>query len=428
MKSSHNIIIVSVVVGISFLFTTFVFGDSLSSGLAPALTREELTAQIQEKAKQLENINGQIETTKKNLESVQGEKKTLQKELNTLQATVNQLNLSIKSDEISIQKLNLEVDSLRYDLKDITASIQDKKSAVQSTMVELQKKDRIDSNLLVTFLKNESLTEGVLEAQTLNNLQNQLTVDIKNLNTLHDQYSKKIGETNLKKSDVSLHKQNLVNKEAIVQDQKQERATLLKTTKDKESTFQKQISELEKLQQQIAQDVEALDAVLRTKIDPSTLPPLQPGVLMMPINTSKGSVTQDYGATKFAQYGYRGKWHNGIDIAASVGTPVLAAESGVVVAVGNQDAYCYKGAYGKFIVIKHQNNLATLYSHLSRQITQKGDTVTRGQVIGYSGKTGYATGPHLHLTVYAGPTFYMGPSKVCGPMPYGGDLNPLGYL
>ena len=138
-------------------------------------------------------------------------------------------------------------------------------------------------------------------------------------------------------------------------------------------------------------------------------------------------VTQGYGRTPYSAR-YPQNWHNGIDIGAPIGTPVLAAEAGTVVATGNQDAYCRKGAYGKFIIIKHENNLVTLYGHLSRQIVQKGDIVSRGQLIGYSGRTGYATGPHLHFTVYAGPTFYMGASRVCGPMPYGGDLNPLGYL
>ena len=94
----------------------------------------------------------------------------------------------------------------------------------------------------------------------------------------------------------------------------------------------------------------------------------------------------------------------------------------------NQDSYCYKGAYGKVVVINHTNNLTTLYGHLSRYIVAKGDIVQKGQVIGYSGKTGYATGPHLHFTVFAQPTFYVGPSRTCGPMPFGGDLNPQRYL
>jgi murein DD-endopeptidase MepM/ murein hydrolase activator NlpD len=71
------------------------------------------------------------------------------------------------------------------------------------------------------------------------------------------------------------------------------------------------------------------------------------------------------------------------------------------VAVGNTDAVkgCY--SYGKFVLIKHNNGLSTLYAHLSFASVKKGDTVITSDVIGYSGNTGYSTGPHLHFTVYA---------------------------
>jgi len=102
----------------------------------------------------------------------------------------------------------------------------------------------------------------------------------------------------------------------------------------------------------------------------------------------------------------------------------------MVAETGNQDKFCPKGAYGRFIVINHTNNLTTLYGHLSLidPSIAKGVIVKRGDIIGYVGKTGYATGPHLHLTVYASATFYMGKSRSCGPMPYGGYLNPADYL
>lgn len=395
-----------------------------------ALTRDELTSKIQEKAKQLQEIDNQLSSTKKNLESTQSEKKTLQKELQSIQGNINQLNLSIKSDQVQAQKLSLEVDSLGYDIKDIQFSVEDKKTAITGILVELQKNDQLKGNLFAVFLRNDSLADGVSEIQSLHNLQDKLTKDITSLKTLHDAYNEKIKEANSKKDQISFHQQNLESKKLIVNDQKAERQNLLVQTKNKESVFQKQVADLEKLKSDIASEVEALDAILRAKINPSILPPLRSGVLAMPIaGAQKGaSITQDYGATQFAKYGYRGKWHNGVDFRAPLGTPVLAADDGTIAATGNQDLYCYKGAYGRFIVINHENNLTTLYAHLSRIIVKSGDKVKRGEVIGYSGKSGYATGPHLHLTVFAQPTFYMGPSRVCGPMPFGGDLNPTGWL
>jgi murein DD-endopeptidase MepM/ murein hydrolase activator NlpD len=87
--------------------------------------------------------------------------------------------------------------------------------------------------------------------------------------------------------------------------------------------------------------------------------------------------------------------------------------------------------------VKHNNGLTTLYGHLSKYIVSIGQRVERGEVIGYVGSTGYATGPHLHFTVFASQTLVPArpgypegtkPSKSCGPMPVGGDLDPTKYF
>jgi len=113
------------------------------------------------------------------------------------------------------------------------------------------------------------------------------------------------------------------------------------------------------------------------------------------------AVTQQFGDTSFARSGgYNGKGHNGIDLRAQIGTPVRAALTGTVIGTGDTGSVrgCY--SYGRWVLIQHGNGLDTLYAHLSQISASKGQSVGTGQLIGYSGQTGYATGPHLHFGVY----------------------------
>lgn len=95
---------------------------------------------------------------------------------------------------------------------------------------------------------------------------------------------------------------------------------------------------------------------------------------------------------KSSSYGWRwGRPHSGIDIALNVGDPIHAAFDGVVRLAK------YNGGYGNCIVIRHYNNLETLYGHLSKINVKVGQEVKAGDVIGLGGNTGRSTGPHLHF-------------------------------
>ncbi len=403
--------------------------QTATSSVTTPFSASDLKAQLDAKNKELENVNAQLQATQSSLKVTQQQKNTLQNQVNSLNGNIKALNLGIQADQLTTEQLQLEIAQLNGDLGDISASITTKVKAVESTLQELQRNDTSGENLLVVFLKQQTLADGVLEAQTLHNLQSQLANDIDSLKNLRQSYNDKIQESSQKRNSVAVHQADLQNRVAIVQDQQAEKQNLLATTKGQESVYQKQVADLLKQQQQIASQIESLDAILRTKVDPTTLPAVHAGILLVPIAADGVSdITQGYGATDFAKNGYAGHWHNGLDFAAAIGTPVLAAGDGVVSGVANEDLYCRHGAYGKFITIDHPNGLTTLYGHLSKQIVSKGDTVKRGQVIGYSGKTGYATGPHLHFTVFAQTTFNVVSSKFCGPLPTGGDLDPYGYL
>ncbi|MFA5099137.1 MAG: peptidoglycan DD-metalloendopeptidase family protein [Candidatus Paceibacterota bacterium] len=387
------------------------------------LAATDLKGSIDQKTQELLDITNKINENQKILEQVQGQSQTLQTEIKKIDTNINQVNLGIKSSELTIDKLELEVDSLRGEISDAEKEVASKESAIAQILREFQKGD--DETPFVIFLKSKSLADSVFEIQNLSDLSNGLSVEISNLKNAKENLSGKLGETANKKQNVLAEKENLKNKQLILADTKNEKQSVLAQTKNQEKVYQQTLTELQKKQAEIASEIEVMDEELRLKIDPSALPSKRPGVLARPVS---GRITQEYGATAFAQYGYRGKWHNGLDFAASIGTSVYSAEKGTVVAVGNSDRYCNKGAYGKFVVVKHENNLTTLYSHLSLQKVKVGDTIERGEVLGYSGKTGYATGPHLHFSVFSSQTFKMDSSRTCGLLPYGGDLNPADYL
>jgi murein DD-endopeptidase MepM/ murein hydrolase activator NlpD len=89
-----------------------------------------------------------------------------------------------------------------------------------------------------------------------------------------------------------------------------------------------------------------------------------------------------------------GRTHEGIDLTAAVGTPVLAADAGEVVYAGNK-----LHGYGNMVVIRHSGDLMTVYAHNSVVLVKAGERVKLGQRVALSGQSGHATGPHLHFEV-----------------------------
>ena len=122
-------------------------------------------------------------------------------------------------------------------------------------------------------------------------------------------------------------------------------------------------------------------------------------------------LTQGYGCTTFNFYPYNESlgcpWHNALDLAAPLGTPMLASDGGTVKYAGWCDC-----ALGLYIEIDHQNGTSTTYGHMNAVYVETGQAVEQGEVIGEVGSTGFSTGPHTHFMVKVGDTV----------------VNPLDYL
>lgn len=95
-----------------------------------------------------------------------------------------------------------------------------------------------------------------------------------------------------------------------------------------------------------------------------------------------------------SRYGPRGgRMHQGIDIAAPTGTPILSAAEGVVLRTGRSSSY------GNFAEVRHDNGVTSFYAHMSHISVSEGDTLAAGGLIGEVGSTGRSTGPHLHFEI-----------------------------
>jgi len=138
----------------------------------------------------------------------------------------------------------------------------------------------------------------------------------------------------------------------------------------------------------------------------------EPGKMIYPFSGSY-QVTSPFGPRIHPVYGVE-RFHSGVDFGTPLGTPILTVLDGVVVTVGPG------GGYGNVVIIRHANNLSTVYAHLSKIYVKPGDFVKQGQIVALSGNTGVSTGPHLHFEVREN-------GKPVDPMPYlGGTVHYAG--
>lgn len=125
-----------------------------------------------------------------------------------------------------------------------------------------------------------------------------------------------------------------------------------------------------------------------------------------PVASSETSAKKKSAPSKFiwpaegvltSKFGNRwGKKHEGIDIGCPEGTPIYASAAGKVIYSGE------RGGYGQVIIIQHPNDWFTIYAHNSKNLAPQGKEVKQGEKIALSGKTGRATGPHLHFEIRQG--------------------------
>lgn len=396
-------------------------------------TKEELQAKITQALLDKEKVEKEIAALSSSLNDTTKQRQTLTNALNTLELNRKKLVAELNLTQKNIQVSTLNIENLTSDLADTEVSIQKNSQALSQSLVRQSELE--SESLIEVFLRYKTISEAWDHVTTLLKFEREIQNSISTSKDLQDKLTIEKVKIEAEKANLLSYKAQLSDKKTIVETTTNEKSKLLSDTKDKEAEYQKQLAD-KVAQRKIFEDqLFDFESQLRIVIDPNSIPGARTGVLSWPLENI--FVTQYFGATVSAKRLYVSGTHGGVDFRASIGTPVKAALSGIVT---DTEAVRVKNGcqYGKWVLIKHPNGLSTIYGHLSLVNVKPGDPVVTGQLIGYSGNTGYSVGPHLHLGVYATQGVQIVDSSQLGSKncsgiktvaaPHDAYLDPMAYL
>lgn len=399
----------------------------------------DIDAAIAEKNRQIQELQQQITQYQNEVDNAANQAESLNKEVGTLRSSEQILNTSLKTTNTKLDKASLTIKKNVSEIQDLSVGIHENRDAISQSIQMININDA--RSPVEMFLQNDTLSSFLQDYQDLSQLQNRLRGTVHVMQDRSVQLALAQKDLADKKKELQSLSGQLADQKNIIVDQRKQKDTLLKETKNKESEYQKKVLTLQQQVDQINSEIRDYESKLTFSLNSKLLPTPGSQVLAWPVENAV--VTQKFGKTVDAKRLYVSGSHSGVDFRASVGTPVYAVADGTIDGTGDTDITCPKASFGKWVFIRHNNGLSTAYGHLSLIKVNPGQVVQKGDLIAYSGNSGHTTGPHLHLTVYAsngvdgqeGARVAERPSAACSGKTYrmplaptNAYLDPLSYL
>lgn len=380
-----------------------------------AQNETEIRNQMEEHERRIQALEREIAEAERQRSIYSGQAQTLQSLIKEIDITRQQTGAKINLAENQISSTNLKLEQLSYTIADTEDLIELDQQTLAKSIRTMARAG--DVSLIEQLFSSGDLTEVWVAIDDAASLNSALRANVAQLSAAREQLSGQRDEEAQRRQELTGFRDTLATERQALDVQKREQDRLLAETRSQESSYQDLITRKRAERALFEQALATLENSLKS-VGQAEVPTVQTGVLAWPYSATFAAtcpgkagvlgnphcITQYFGNTAFATANaqiYNGSGHNAIDIGMPIGTPVVAALSGTVIGTGNTDVVpgCY--SFGKWVLIKHPNGLATSYSHLSSISVSQGQTVSTGQTIGLSGMTGYATGPHLHFSVYA---------------------------
>jgi murein DD-endopeptidase MepM/ murein hydrolase activator NlpD len=367
------------------------------AGRAGAQTASELQDKIAGRNNDISQLESEIKSYQDQLAALGSQASSLTVSLQQLDLTRKKLSADIKLTQDKIEAANLTIQQLSLDIGNKEEKISSNKDALAQGIRDINSIDL--KNIFEALLSQNTLSDVWNEAESLRSVNSKISTQAEVLKSAKQDLQENKDKAEKARQELVSLKSELNDQKKINDQNTAAKNQLLKSTKNSQSNYVKMLAADLARKAAFEKDVRDYESQLKFILDPSSLPKSGSSVLSWPLDNIY--ITQLFGATVDAKRLYVSGSHSGVDFAASVGTPVKSVAGGVVLGTGNTDIACPRASYGQWVLVKHSNGLSSIYGHLSLIKVSAGDVVAAGQLVGYSGNTGYTTGPHLHLGIFA---------------------------
>jgi len=347
----------------------------------------ECFASVSDLQKKKDNAKESEVSAKNNLASTRGRLSEAQAELAELDD-----DLSLVTEELAftVDELEKTVILLEQTENELELAILDREaqfSALKSR-VRYMHENGITGYLSILF-KAVSVSDLLNRIDYINQIIAYDNNMLERLTDTENYISHKKDEVGKYKREVEVLKLQQEQKKAGLEDAKFNKESYINQLNRDERKYEQQIIDLQAESKRIEQQIK--DAEAEAARAASMIAVYTGGLIGWPLPSSQ-RMTSPFG-NRTNPINRKPEFHTGIDIGASYGANIVAAEGGRVLSAG------WSGGYGNTIIITHGNGLSTLYAHCSSFASKAGDTVAKGQIIAKVGSTGFSTGNHLHFEV-----------------------------
>lgn len=372
------------VLGIRVLVSIFliILGNLI---MLPIVVSGAETADSQKLDRLIDRTKEELNRQKRKEKSVMGGLVKQQRELATLENRHDRIQNQLSTVQRKFDSNKTELRKLQNSLNSLEGELQEKQGLFNQRVVAIYK--RGPQSYLEILLSAQDFADLISKYTTVNYvIQNDLQL-IEELDRVKKEIKAKQEFVEVKAEQVeSEFRKTLDLKKEVSKEQRKitskvnsAKQELVKIQTDR-IKLEKALQELEETSKEIENDIKKQSGLGEE---------LGTGRMLWPV---RGRISSNFGWRRHPVL-KKQKYHSGLDIAVRSGTPVLAADSGVVLVSG------WRGGYGNFVAIDHGNGISTCYGHNSRLLVKVGEKVNKGQKVALSGNTGLSTGPHVHFEV-----------------------------